>query len=250
MTGVFISARLGSTRLEQKHLIEVAGRPFIEWLTDRLSHQFSREINNNQLRIYITTSEKTENSKFEDLFAGTNVEVFYGSDNNIPLRHLQCAQHSGIDSIISIDGDDILCSTVAARLVFDALHDGKEYVQTSGLPLGMNVTGYRTDFLESSLADVSNTVLETGWGKIFNPESLTSINIASYENLPPLRMTLDYKEDAAFFEVVISALKDDIVEMPDMQLVQAITENEWFKLNIGLNNIYWENFNQQKQKEN
>lgn len=35
MVGVFITARLGSTRLNEKHLIEVNGKPFIEWLVKR-----------------------------------------------------------------------------------------------------------------------------------------------------------------------------------------------------------------------
>lgn len=111
MVGVFITARLGSTRLNEKHLIEVNGKPFIEWLVKRFLISFNTKIKRNDLKIFITTSTKIENNKLESIFDESEVKVFYGSDENIPLRHLECAILNNIDYIISIDGDDILCST-------------------------------------------------------------------------------------------------------------------------------------------
>src|SRR4051812_37434090 len=108
MTGILFIARLGSTRLSQKHLIEVEGKTFIEWLVERLHFEFSKEISAGTARLIICTSVAEENKKFEQLFAGTATTVFYGDDNNIPHRQMQCADAFGLDNIISIDGDDIL----------------------------------------------------------------------------------------------------------------------------------------------
>jgi spore coat polysaccharide biosynthesis protein SpsF len=86
-TGVLITARLGSTRLKQKHLMEVQGHPIIFYLIERIKHEFEMEINNQEITVYITTSDEPENRALEKV--SSNVNVFYGSINNIPLRHLQ-----------------------------------------------------------------------------------------------------------------------------------------------------------------
>ena len=50
MIGIFITARLGSTRLYQKHLIESEGKPMIKWLVDRYSIGFQNEIQDQKIK--------------------------------------------------------------------------------------------------------------------------------------------------------------------------------------------------------
>lgn len=249
MVGIFFTARLGSTRLPQKHLIEVSGRSFIEWLIERYAVEFRDEIEKGEVKLFITTSIRPENKEFERIFNGKNVNVFYGSDENIPLRHLECALANEIEYIISIDGDDILCSAKAARTLLKELKNDHAMVQTSGLPLGMNVTGYKTDFLQKSLSNIQTDKLETGWGRIFDKDSIYHITIPENENGKKLRMTLDYQEDALFFEKIISDTGDDILGMNDDTLIELILKNNWSELNAGLHEIYWANFNKQRQDE-
>ena len=248
MIGVFITARLGSTRLSEKHLIEVNEKPFIKWLVERFSTAFKENIEKNELKIFITTSIKTENKKFESIFDKSEAEVFYGSDENIPLRHLECAIENNIDYIISIDGDDILCSTEASKVVVDRLLDGSKMVQTAGLPLGMNSTGYSKVFLEYSLKGIESNKLETGWGKIFDKNEIDVIKLRKDESIEKIRMTLDYEPDADFFKKVISNI--DVLNVSDNILIDLIIKNKWNQLNDHLDDIYWSNFNKQKQEEN
>jgi len=250
MIGIFFTARLGSTRLAQKHLIDVGGRSFIQWLVGRYINEFDREIKENDVKIFITTSVDPLNKEFENVFLPEEVTVFYGSDANIPLRHLECATANDIEYIISVDGDDILCSSSAAKMVVEKLRAGSEMVQTKGLPLGMNVMGYRSSFLKSSLSGHSQVKLETGWGKIFDQNKIEVIEIPGFEKDNQLRMTLDYEDDASFFKTVIASIGNEILTISDKDLVDRININNWQKLNIGLNNIYWENFNKQKLEEN
>lgn len=248
MIGVFITARLGSTRLSEKHLIEVNGKPFIKWLVERFLTAFKENIEKNELKIFITTSVKVENKKFESIFDKSEAEVFYGSDENIPLRHLECAVANNIDYIISIDGDDILCSTEASKVVADRLLDGSKMVQTAGLPLGMNSTGYSKVFLEYSLKGIESNKLETGWGKIFDKNEIDVIQLRKDESIEKIRMTLDYEPDADFFKKVISNI--DVLNVSDNILIDLIIKNKWNQLNDHLDDIYWSNFNKQKQEEN
>lgn len=248
MIGVFITARLGSTRLSEKHLIEVNEKPLIKWLVERFSTAFKENIEKNELKIFITTSIKTENKKFESIFDKSEVEVFYGSDENIPFRHLECAVENNIDHIISIDGDDILCSTEASKAVVDKLLGGSKMAQTTGLPLGMNSTGYSKVFLEYSLKGIESNKLETGWGKIFDKNEIDVIQLGNEESIEKIRMTLDYEPDADFFKKVISNI--DVLNVSDNILIDLIIKNKWNQLNSHLDDIYWSNFNKQKQEEN
>ncbi|MAC41654.1 MAG: hypothetical protein CMJ05_07680 [Pelagibacterales bacterium] len=246
MIGVFISARLGSTRLSEKHLIKTKGKPFILWLIERFQVKFCEEIDKKELKIFVTTSRSPENQKFELILDKDEVRIFYGSDENIPLRHLECAEKNDIDHIISIDGDDILCSTEATSLVIEKLLNGLNVVQTNGLPIGMNVTGYSTKFLKKSLEGKENNKLETGWVKIFDKDEINLIQINENKISQKIRMTLDYEADANFFKKVISLT--DVKKISDKNLIKTIIANKWNEINLHLEDVYWENFNKKKQE--
>ncbi|GGF08092.1 cytidylyltransferase domain-containing protein [Flavobacterium limi] len=248
MVGIFITARLGSNRLSEKHLIKVDEKPLIRYLVERFSVAFKQNIEKNEIKLFIATSVKSENKKFEEIFNSNEVEVFYGSDENIPFRHLQCAREHNIDYIISIDGDDILCSTEATRLVIDSLLNGSNMVYTVGLPLGMNATGYSKAFLENSLKGIESNKLETGWGKIFDKDQIDVIQLKFESDIAKIRMTLDYEADADFFKAIISSI--DVLNVPDNKLIDLVIKNKWSQLNSHLDDIYWSNFNKQKQEEN
>lgn len=247
--GIFITARLGSTRLKQKHLIKVNGVTFVEWLIKRLEAEFMDELERGEAKIFITTSTNTENNKFEE-FSSPYVNVFYGSDNNIPFRHLQCAKAHGIEHIIAIDGDDILCSPTAARMVLNELLLNYPMAKTIGLPLGMNVMGYKTDFLERALTNYTDKTLETGWGKIFDIELNKVISFESFPSYEKLRMTLDYDKDAEFFEKIIQSVGERIINIEDKELIQIIISENLSLINEDLNDEYWNNFNKQQKEEN
>ncbi len=248
MIGVFITARLGSTRLQEKHLIEVNGKTLIQYLVKRFSIAFEEIIRKNELKLFITTSVESENKKFENIFEPNEVTIFYGSDDNIPLRHLECALQYNIDYIVSIDGDDILSSTEASQIVIDGLLRGAKMLYTIGLPLGMNISGYSKTFLENSLTGIESQKLETGWGRIFNKNEIEIIQLEFPEHVSKIRMTLDYEPDALFFKKVISSI--DVLNVSDNVLINSILENNWYQLNSHLDDIYWSNFNKQKEEEN
>lgn len=251
MIALLITARMGSSRLAQKHLIEANGKSLLYWLIKRFEHEFEREISDKKVSLAIATSDKPENKGFSVATEETTCKVIQGSDNNIPLRHLQCARQLGATHVISIDGDDILCSTSAARIVYTQMlnnHTHDMFV-TSGLPLGMNLSGYSVTYLEKSLAAQNDKKLETGWGRIFKDPKTRSTSLGNYDIMGDLRFTLDYKEDAEFFCEVINRLKEKIVTISDKELISFVEQNELFKINASLKDQYWNNYNSEKEKE-
>jgi spore coat polysaccharide biosynthesis protein SpsF len=250
MLGILIIARLGSSRLSRKHLIEAHGRSFLEWMVGRINVEFKSEIDANQIKVVVATSDEPENRDFETLLKNTNVDVFYGSLDNIPVRQLQCAEHYGFSHVISVDGDDILCSTHAMRKVAELIVEAPMTVaKTQGLPLGMNAMGYSTALLSDALKNIDrDKKLETGWGALFSkyPELCHVYNLLDME---ALRMTLDYTEDALFFKDVIEKISDRILNISDIELVEFIKSNKIYELNTHLNEEYFNNFNSQQKNQ-
>ena len=165
------------------------------------------------------------------------------------MRHLECAKANSIDYIISVDGDDILCSIEASKIVLKNLLEKGNLVKTIGLPLGMNVMGYSTLFLERSLDQNKIEKLETGWGKIFEEKDIITIEIENNLNCEKIRATLDYNEDVLFFNNVITGIGNEINTISDKDLVENIINNNWSIANENLIDTYWENFNKQKKAE-
>jgi len=250
MIGIQIIARLGSTRLKRKHLIKALDKTFLEWLILRIQNEFINEITLKEIKIFISTSDEIENKEFEQLKEKLNVDVFYGSINNIPLRLLECSKANDLKGIISIDGDDILSSTKAIRIIYDSLKIYKnEFIKTSGLPLGMNISGFNSHFLEKIIENNLNQInFETGWGVLFEPYN--SINYQfKFSNISEIRATLDYKEDALFFLSIIEQLQDRVITIKDTDLIKFIIENKIYKINSSLNDEYWRNFNNEKKRK-
>jgi spore coat polysaccharide biosynthesis protein SpsF (cytidylyltransferase family) len=251
MDGIVFIARLGSTRLPQKHLVSVLGKTFIEWLVERFAERFKDDIQENTLKLILLTSDEPVNREFENVFRFAPVEIFYGSVNNIPLRLLQCAKAMDLDNIVSIDGDDILCSPEAAREVLLSLRDTKErkWFKTVGKPLGMNVAGYKRSVLLSSEAKIGHGKLETGWGRVFESEQCIDIKMGDYELKNDFRFTLDYEQDARFFKAVIEGLGEEIVHASDEEIINFVLANDLTRINREINDEYWSNFTKQIKEE-
>lgn len=247
-TGILVTARLGSTRLKRKHLLKVDGQEIIIYLTKRVHKEFEREIASGLAEIIIATSSEPENTAFNKL-TGSGVAVFFGSPDNIPLRHLQTARNHDLDYIVSIDGDDILCSVAGMRKVYAALINGEKYVKTTNLPFGMNSMGYSRAFLEESLSNHGKEILETGWGRIFDSKSIYEISMPFPVNSNKLRFTLDYKEDFEFFTALIEIFGSSIIGASDEEIVDEVVKRELYKINRSIADQYWSNFNSDMQKE-
>lgn len=251
MTGIIIAARLGSDRLPGKHLVQAAGRSLIHWLCRRMLTAFANEVAAGEVMVAIATSEKPGNEPLREAVADLPVKVFFGPDANIPLRQSQCARAFGMDHIISVDGDDILCSTAAARAVYQGLNANGPYdiVRAEGLPLGMNCQGYPAEYLARCLTAAKGERFETGWGRLFKEPRVRTIQCGTYDIMGDLRFTLDYPEDAAFFQAVIEGLGERVLTITDDALVAYVEQHGLVQHNAHLKERYWSNYRAESERE-
>lgn len=246
--GILIVARLGSKRLRAKHLQPVGDTPILMYLVRRIRTAFAGEIARGEAEVVVVTADEPENRALEDMVGG-EARVFYGSVHNVPRRQLQAVEHFNFEQVVSVDGDDILCSP-AGMLAVARLLDGKaDYAQTSLLPFGMNSFGYTRRFLADALARSTDATLETGWGRIFTAKPPEVVSYPQFAADERLRFTLDYPDDLKFFRAVIEFLGPKVLGATDDEIVRCVVDRQLFRLNAALAGEYWNNFRTQVEKE-
>lgn len=237
--GIYITARVESSRLRQKHLQKVNGKAIMNYLIQRINTEFQCEIDSGDVLVIIVTGDKESNQPLEKAMKGA--EIFYGDPDNIPRRHVQAAKYFELDLIVSVDGDDTLCSPKAIRAVYEKLLTGARYVNSDGLPLGLNACGYTFSFLEECVNNADVSLLETGWGRIFNKDELVTIHFESKDE-KYLRFTLDYQEDLDFFKKIITHQGIDINTISDEELIDLVLNEKIYEINAPVAEEYWDNF--------
>lgn len=245
--GVLVTARMGSSRLRDKHLRPVAGRPMLAYLLARITREFGAEIAAGSVLPVVATGNADRNGALGALAQANQFAVYYGDDDNVPRRHVEAAAALGLDAIVSVDGDDTFCDPQAMRVVHDLLAGGAPLAKTSGLPLGMNSWGYSRAALAAALEQADLALLETGWGRIFEGINADEF-VFDCPGAGQVRATLDYDADLAFFSRAI-------VEIPAWEQMDAATlvgqliargiNHE----NLSVNEAYWENFSNGISKE-
>ncbi len=99
MIGAIIQARMTSSRLPGKILMQVIGRPIISYLLERL--RFSCHID----RIILATTTNQADNALISAMKDENVPVYRGSENDVLDRYYQAAKAFQVDHIMRITAD-------------------------------------------------------------------------------------------------------------------------------------------------
>jgi spore coat polysaccharide biosynthesis protein SpsF len=137
---VLLIARMGSTRLPGKHLIELQnGKTAIETLIDELLLEFELK----DILLCITDSkeddvlEKYVRNKYE------KIKIYRGHKSNVLKRIRDCINQEEIEDFIRINADNVLTSSMLIR-AFINIHKilGLDYTcntQSRSLPKGISI---------------------------------------------------------------------------------------------------------------
>ena len=101
ISDIFIPARLESSRLDQKHLKLLKGKPVIGNLIDRL--KLSKKFRN----IIVCTTNLASDESLVDYLDKENIMYYRGSDKDILTRFLDAAKYFDTEIIIDVEGDKI-----------------------------------------------------------------------------------------------------------------------------------------------
>lgn len=202
-TAIFLSARDKATRLPGKLFLDVAGRPALEHLIDRLEQAKEPDL------LLLTTSTNLGDDTLVELARRRGVPAFRGSEDDKLDRYRGAAKAHGVDFAAVVDGDDLLCAPDYVDRAIQAHREtGADYVTARGLPLGAACFGVAAPALERVCALKAERDTEV-WGGYFTDTGLfRAVYVEADPDVrrPEYRMTLDYPEDLAFFRAVLERL--------------------------------------------
>jgi spore coat polysaccharide biosynthesis protein SpsF len=202
--GFLVTARLKSTRLPEKLLKEVCGRPMLTHMIDRLKH--AKKVD----QIIICTSTNTQDDRLADLAKAEKVQFFRGDENDVLRRLSDAASTFDIDYIVNMTADCPLIDPYYVDKTVEAFEStNADWIRGLGLPHGAFSYGIKPSALKKILEIKDNDNTEV-WGRYFTDTDLFTIHDLAIDNVrhqcPHLRMALDYPEDLDFFEAVFEEL--------------------------------------------
>lgn len=217
--GLIIQARMGSSRLPGKVLMNLCGKSVLLHIIERL-----KSLKGEYKRIIIT-SVKKEDNVIEDFCKENSILFFRGSENDVLDRYYQAAKLFELHNIVRLTGDNPLVDANNLQLLIDEhLKNNADYSSNksevnSGLPEGVGSEIFTFSALEKSWMEATNDYYREHVDEYIlkNPDKFEMLVVRAVDNrssaCKDLRLTIDTKEDFEFMENVIKALQHNNLEI-------------------------------------
>ncbi len=204
-TAFLITARLKSTRLHKKILLEVAGRPLIVLMLDRIKRASTID------KIIICTSTNPQDDPLEELAIKEKVTCFRGSEEDVLVRLLDTAQCHNLKHFANITADCPMMDPVLidrAVLEYQKANVDLLKYDDSNADLPFNCYLVKVSALEKVCQQKKETDTEV-WLKHFTANSdlnILNLEVEDHYRHKILKTSLDYPEDYEFIKCVFAEL--------------------------------------------
>ncbi len=196
-----VQARMGSTRLPNKVMKDINGKPMIELLLERLS--CSNELD----QIVVASSEDKKNDILQDFVESLGYQCTRGSEVDVLNRFYNAAKESSADVIVRITGD---CPLVDFELVDKCIKEFKaakvDYfsnITPPTYPDGLDIEVFSFGALSKAQTEATSSFdREHVTPYLRNNESISKAGMTNVEDLSALRWTVDDPEDLIVIEAV------------------------------------------------
>jgi len=247
MIGCIIQARMGSTRLPGKVLMELdLQNTVLDFVISQIKHC------KNCNKIIIATTNLSEDDEIESLALKNQIQCFRGNSTDVLDRFYQCAKKFQITDIIRVTADNPLIDPTLVDQVIEKFEKEKyDYVNNfipRTFPYGTEVEIFSFKTLEVAWINAEKpSEREHVTPYIYNN---TRFNIASIKNskdLSNLRWTVDHKNDFELVKKIISKTNDRPILLDK---ILKIIETEPSIIQINKDNIPNEGYIKSLKEDN
>lgn len=227
-----IQARMGSTRLPGKMLLNIAGKPTIQHVWERI--RLSKTID----EIVLATGKDQDNDPLANWAEYNKVNFYRGSENDVLDRYYNAAKEAAADAIVRITGDcPLLDFQIVDKVVEEFKRVNYDYVcntQPPTYPDGLDTEVFSFQALEKAwreakLKSEREHVTSYIWK---HPEIFKLGNILNDEDLSNYRLTLDTKEDLDLIGLIIGECQKQKKFCGLNEIIRIIKDHpEWLSIN-------------------
>ena len=215
-TAAIIQARISSTRLPSKALLDLCGMPMIY-------HVIQHSINIKEVgTVILATGSGKENYPLLKIASQCGIDSYTGSENDVLERYFLASEKIDCDYIIRITGDNPLTDHQSASSALKyACEQDADHCTTNGIPVGTGVEVIR----KTALYEAYIKGKEPHHREHVTPyikEHPELFKIVKYQSplvnpFPDLRLTVDTAEDFKLIEILYNELYDGVpIELNDV----------------------------------
>lgn len=230
-----IQARMGSSRLPGKVLLDLAGRPVLWHAVSRVRK--ARLVD----QVLVATTDQPSDEPIRQFCVVQAVPCFGGSEQDVLDRFVQAARFAGAtesDAIVRITADCPLIDPAVIDQVVAAYRQvGADYVsnvQPPTFPDGLDVEVFRFSALLTAWREaklISEREHVTPYLRN-HPEKFSAHNVTHSTDLSALRWTLDEPADYALLQRLVAELDRNQLDFHLEDVLQVLAAHpEWQELN-------------------
>lgn len=201
-----VQARMTSTRLPQKVLKDLAGKPVISQVFNQLS--YSKLLSG----IVLATSTDISDDPLEKWAIENGYNIFRGDLNNVLKRFYDAAISLNAELIVRITADcPLIDPEVVDKVIEKFINGDYDYLSNANPPTFPDGLDTEIFSFESLKKAYDNATLKSEFEHVTtfivnHPEFFKIGNYSSTSNYEKLRWTLDNKEDYEFLSIVYKEL--------------------------------------------
>lgn len=211
MVGIIIQARMGSSRLPGKVLMNLEGKTLLEHITRRLTRL------NTPVQVVVATSETPIDRQVQTFCEEHEVCCFRGSELNVLKRYYDCATKYGFSDIVRMTGDNPFPDIEELdRLIYFHQEQELDYSESlTVLPIGIGTEIISYKALEESIQNASlpkhfEHVNEYILDNLSHYRHGT-LNVPMEKNRPEIRLTVDTEQDYEKACFILHNIKNDYI---------------------------------------
>jgi len=231
---VIIEARTGSSRLPNKVVAEIEGKPMIFYVIDRIKQIKSVE------QIILATTQEENDKILTEIAKQNSIGSFVGDSIDVLDRDYQCALQNNADPIIRITGDcPLIDPDIVEEMLEFYLKNNYDYVSNRinpKYPDGLDVEIYSFNTLQMAAQNAkwsSERELVTTY-ITKNPKNFKIFSYENQEDLSEYRWTVDEQKDLEFIRKIYSIMKPK-TNFSMKEIIEILSKNsELLKINAGI----------------
>lgn len=241
---IIIQARMGASRLPDKVLLPLAGKPVLEHVIRRCQH--AKYVD----RVIVATTVSERDLAVVHFASGMGVGVFCGSESDVLDRYYQVARLLNFQHVVRVTADcPAIDPNIIDRIISEYFNGDFDYVSNTlqeTYPDGQDVEVLSFTALQRAWQDARlSSEREHVTPYIFKNNFFKTMNVVHQPNLSQHRWTLDEPRDfqklTAVFEALYSqdpffsmeAILDFLAAHPDIdRLNSSIRRNEGYQKSL------------------
>jgi len=249
--GFLITARLKSTRLPMKLMLELNNKPVIWQMIDRLKQSIILD------RIIICTSTNQQDNPLIEVAKKRNIDHFQGDEEDVILRLYEAAREFKLDYALNVTADNPLVSLEYIEKI------PKKFTETNAdlitcykLPIGFYLWGLKIEAMKH-VCEIKKSSETEVWGTYFEDSGFFNVidmDVPSEYIRPDYRLTLDYPEDYELLKRIFKHFGENTHKISMSNIIKYLDDNpEIAEINKHCGNLYkkrWEDQNKLASWEN